>query len=92
MASCGAHLLRARLRLDAPTDLSLDTAGLGKGIVWVNGFCLGRHWRKGPQRTLFVPAPVTRAGENTVVVLELETATTTHLGFAPDLLLGHTEA
>ena len=40
--------------------------------MWVNGFLLGRYWRRGPQRTLIVPSPVTRAGRNEVVVLEFE--------------------
>ena len=79
------------MSLDAPTDLSLSTAGLGKGLVWVNGFCLGRYWRKGPQRSLFVPAPATRAGENVITVLELEALSAPVLTFLDDLDLGHTE-
>lgn len=63
---------RGSFDLDVPADLFLDTAGWGKGIAWVNGFCLGRYWDRGPQRTLYVPSPVTRAGENHVAVLELE--------------------
>ncbi|MFD6178744.1 MULTISPECIES: glycoside hydrolase family 35 protein [unclassified Isoptericola] len=46
--------------------------GWGKGYVWVNGFCLGRYWERGPQRTLYLPAPVVREGRNEVVVLELD--------------------
>lgn len=30
----------------------------------VNGFNLGRYWNVGPQRTLYVPAPVLKRGEN----------------------------
>src|SRR3546814_15488609 len=45
--------LRARFELDASADLHLDTAGWGKGYAWVNGFFLGRYWRRGPQRTLY---------------------------------------
>lgn len=90
-AVAGPAFARGVLDLDAPADLFLDTLHWGKGLVWVNGFLLGRYWRRGPQRTLIVPAPVTRAGANEVVVLEFE-------GFAdaavrtlaaPDL--GHTE-
>ena len=47
--------LRASFALDEPADLFLDTRGWGKGYAWVNGFFLGRYWRRGPQRTLFVP-------------------------------------
>jgi beta-galactosidase len=49
----------------------VDTSGLGKGIVWVNGFCLGRYWSVGPQRALYVPASLLREGRNEVVLLEL---------------------
>ena len=90
-AVIGAGASRGTFILDAASDLCLSTEGLGKGLVWVNGFCLGRYWRSGPQRGLYVPAPVTRAGQNTVVMLELETATTRELRFLPDLALGHTE-
>lgn len=44
------------------------------GNAWVNGFALGRYWSRGPQRSLYVPAPVLRAGTNEVVVLELHAA------------------
>ncbi|WP_439692380.1 glycoside hydrolase family 35 protein [Curtobacterium sp. SP.BCo] len=70
--------------------LSLD--GFRKGVAWVNGFCLGRYWSRGPQRTLAVPGPVLRAGRNEVVVFELHAAAsrTARLLAEPDL--GHTEA
>ena len=41
-----------------------------KGIVWINGFNLGRYWNVGPQKTLYVPAPLLKEGENEVVVFE----------------------
>lgn len=89
--TAGAHVFQATVDLSAPADLALSTDGWGKGLVWVNGFCLGRYWRSGPQRTLFVPAPVTRAGENTVTVLEFEALGTATVRFLTDLDLGHTE-
>ncbi|WP_102192560.1 glycoside hydrolase family 35 protein [Microbacterium aurantiacum] len=58
--------------LETPQDLFLDTADWSKGYAFVNGFFLGRYWRNGPQRTMYVPAPATHAGENRIVVLELE--------------------
>ena len=54
-------------------DLYLDTAAMwGKGVVWINGFCLGRYWSRGPQRTLYVPGPALRAHGNEIVMLELQ--------------------
>lgn len=52
----------------------LELPGWTRGFVWVNGFCLGRYWSVGPQRTLYVPGPVLREGVNEVWVLELEDA------------------
>lgn len=44
-----------------------------KGVVWVNGFNLGRYWVVGPQQSLYLPGTVLNAGEtNYIVVLELE--------------------
>ncbi len=68
----GPFAVRGRFALDEPADLFLDTAGWGKGYAVVNDFVLGRYWSNGPQRTLYVPAAALRAGENTVVIIELD--------------------
>jgi beta-galactosidase len=70
----GPRVARGAFELDAASDLFFDTTGLGKGFAFVNGFLLGRYWSNGPQQTLFVPHPVTRAGTNEVVVIELDGA------------------
>ncbi|WP_217183183.1 beta-galactosidase family protein [Streptomyces sp. AC495_CC817] len=77
--------------LDAPSDLFLDTSEWGKGYAFVNGFLLGRYWRNGPQRTLYVPAPITRAGANEIVVLELEQLVSAVASFVGRASLGVTE-
>lgn len=59
---------------DSSVDHHLDTTGWGKGIAWINGFCLGRYWSRGPQRTLYVPSPVLRRGANSLVIFELHAA------------------
>ncbi|QAY59098.1 beta-galactosidase [Microbacterium protaetiae] len=81
--------LRATFALDEPADLFLDTRGWGKGYAWVNGFFLGRYWRRGPQRTLYVPVPATRAGQNHIVIVELETMTDATARFVARPDLGH---
>ena len=63
----------------------------GKGLVWVNGFLLGRYWRRGPQRTLIVPGPVTRAGRNELVLLEFEAIADPVIRLVAGPELGHTE-
>lgn len=56
-----------------PADTHFNSEGLGKGIVWVNGFNIGRYWATtGPQMTLYIPGPLLRAGRNDLVVLELD--------------------
>ncbi|MFF8828933.1 beta-galactosidase [Streptomyces sp. NPDC015131] len=55
-------------------DAWLELPGWTRGFVWVGGFCVGRYWDVGPQRSLFVPGPVLREGPNEVWVLELEGA------------------
>lgn len=87
--SAGRAVLRGEFTLDASADLFLDTATFGKGFAFVNGFLLGRYWRNGPQRTLFVPAPLTHAGTNEVALVELEQATEPLARFVPEALLGH---
>jgi beta-galactosidase len=79
------------LTLDAASDLFLDTGAWSKGFAFVNGFFLGRYWRNGPQRTLFVPSPVTRAGGNRLVVLELEHLLSPRAEFVGTASLGDTE-
>ncbi len=66
-----AGLATAAFEAEAPADTYLALPGSTKGFVWVNGFLLGRYWEIGPQETLYVPAPLVKAGRNTVHVLEL---------------------
>ncbi len=56
---------------NADADTFLDTAGLGKGMVWLNGHPLGRSWNIGPQRTLYVPGAWLKPHGNRLVVLDL---------------------
>ncbi|MFF9276315.1 glycoside hydrolase family 35 protein [Streptomyces griseosporeus] len=77
-AGRGPVFLRGFLDVAEPADAHLALPGAGKGYVWVNGFCLGRHWpSRGPQRTLYLPWPLLRAGRNEIVVLELDADTGT---------------
>lgn len=71
-------------------DLFLDTRSWGKGVAWVNGFCLGRYWSRGPQRTLYVPGPLLKAHGNELIVFET-LAGRAEAAFVSALDLGHTE-
>ncbi|MEV5545843.1 glycoside hydrolase family 35 protein [Streptomyces sp. NPDC052309] len=67
-----AGFATARFTLSEPADGFLALPGFAKGFVWVNGTLLGRYWEIGPQRTLYLPAPLLVPGENTLTVLELQ--------------------
>jgi len=88
----GPVVAAGSFELDAPGDRFLALDGFRKGVAWVNGFCLGRYWSRGPQRTLAVPGPVLRAGRNEVVVLELHAAASRTVCLRLEPELGHTEA
>ncbi|NWT28092.1 GLB1L protein, partial [Cardinalis cardinalis] len=62
-------------------DTFVKFPGWSKGLLWINGFNLGRYWScRGPQQTLFVPGSVLHAGHtNNITVLELEGAPPTPL-------------
>lgn len=56
-----------------PADTYLKPQNFTKGVMWVNGFNLGRYWEtQGPQHAFFVPAPYLKSGANPVVILELD--------------------
>ncbi|MBB5931844.1 glycoside hydrolase family 35 protein [Streptomyces echinatus] len=67
-----AGLYRGGVTVRGAGDARLELPGWTRGFVWVNGFGLGRYWSVGPQRSLYVPGPVLREGENEVWVLELQ--------------------
>ena len=68
----GACFYRASFAVTTPRDTFLDTSGLTKGEVWLNGRALGRFWNIGPQKTLYVPASWLKPGRNEVAVFDLQ--------------------
>ncbi|MEU1282037.1 beta-galactosidase family protein [Streptomyces sp. NPDC005805] len=71
-------LFRVDAEVSGPGDAWLELPGWTRGFVWVNGFCLGRYWSRGPQDALYVPGPMLRRGRNGLWVLELEGAAPDH--------------
>lgn len=69
----GACFARGSINIEKPADTFLDMRGFSHGMVFVNGRALGRFWRIGPQRTLYLPAPWLHAGQNDIVVFDLDT-------------------
>jgi beta-galactosidase len=71
--SCaGPCFYRGDLEVSSVGDTYLNTASLGKGVVWVNGHLLGRYWNIGPMGSLFLPGAWLHAGKNEVVVMDLD--------------------
>lgn len=64
----GPLLVRATFNVTPPIgDTFIDMTSWGKGVVFVNGFNLGRYWTAiGPQQALYLPAPFLQLGKNTV--------------------------
>ena len=70
MQGPAVHLLS--FEVDRCADTFLDLTGWGKGTVFLNGFTLGRFWEIGPQKRLYIPAPLLREGENELLIVETE--------------------
>ncbi|MEK4508359.1 beta-galactosidase [Paenibacillus anaericanus] len=62
---------RGSFQVSELTDTFLRLDGWSKGQVFINGFNLGRYWEKGPTKTLYLPAPLLRQGENELILFEL---------------------
>ena len=80
---------RGELQIDGtPCDTFLRLDDFHKGFVKVNGFNVGRYWTDaGPQKTLYIPAPVLKEGKNEIVVFELHGCEKNEIEFtdSPDL-------
>ena len=58
--------------LDKTGDTYLDMSTWGKGMVWVNGYNLGRFWNIGPVQTLYLPGCWLKKGPNEIIVMDVE--------------------
>lgn len=58
--------------IEETADTFLDMDGWGKGIAIINGFNLGRFWDIGPQKQLYLPAPLLKKGKNVLTIFETE--------------------
>lgn len=62
---------KGHFKAKTDADCFVDMNGFSKGFVVVNGFNIGRYWKKGPQRTLYLPAPILKE-YNEIIVFEQE--------------------
>ncbi|MBE5787484.1 MAG: beta-galactosidase [Clostridiales bacterium] len=70
----GPILLKGTFQAETLGDTFLYLPGFTRGVAFINGRCLGRYWRVGPQQTLYVPAPWLKEGENELVIMEMDGA------------------
>jgi beta-galactosidase len=56
----------------AGVDTFVDMNGYKKGLVFVNGFNLGKYWEIGAQRTLYLPGDIVK-DKNVIEIFELHT-------------------
>ncbi len=62
---------KGKFALEEIGDTYLNMSSWGKGVVWVNGHCIGRYWNIGPTQTMYLPAPWLKKGENDIQILDI---------------------
>ena len=65
----GAVFYKGTFKADSKADCFVHLDNFDKGYVWVNGFNLGRYWKVGPQKSLYLPGCLLKE-ENEIIVLE----------------------
>ena len=74
---------------EAPADTFIELKNFTKGFVTVNGFNIGRYYNTaGPQKTLYIPAPLLRNGENEIIVFESDGAKDGYIDLLDRPILG----
>ena len=62
---------KGSFNLKKVADTYIDITNYKKGVVWVNGYNLGRYWEIGPQHSLYCPATFLKKGKNKIVIFDL---------------------
>lgn len=57
--------------IDDLADTFVYLENFEKGNVWINGFNLGRYFKRGPQVSLYLPAPLLKKGKNEIIVFDI---------------------
>lgn len=68
----GPGVYELTFTVDHAADTFLEVPHGGKGVVFLNDFTLGKFWEIGPQKRLFIPAPLLKTGENVLRIVETE--------------------
>ncbi|GGH73542.1 beta-galactosidase [Pullulanibacillus pueri] len=84
----GPGFFKGTFNIDDIGDTFLELEGWTKGVAFINGFNLGRYWEIGPQKTLYVPGPLLKKGENDLVIFELHGTEEPVVRFRDSAVLG----
>lgn len=64
-------LYKGYFEVEKASDTFLNFETWGKGLVYVNGYPLGRIWEIGPQQTLYTPGPWLNEGTNEIMIFDV---------------------
>ena len=73
----GPGWYRGTFELSKTGDTFLDVSTWGKGMVWVNGYNIGRFWKIGPQQTMYMPGCWLKKGKNEIIILDVDVPSAT---------------
>lgn len=60
------------LYAERPQDTVMHLKGFTRGVAFINGFNLGRHWDiEHSDNKLYIPAPLIKQGENEIIVFDV---------------------
>lgn len=65
-------LYQYEINVDKKADTILRLDGFTRGVAFVNGFNLGRHWTiEHTENKLYIPAPLLNEGKNEIVIFDV---------------------
>lgn len=62
--------LNGSFKTDSKADCFVHLDGFNRGCVYINGFNLGRFWKVGPQKSLYLPGTLLK-DENEIIVFNI---------------------
>lgn len=62
--------LKGSFKTDSKADCFIYLDGFNRGCVYINGFNLGRFWKVGPQKSLYIPGTLLK-DENEIIVFNI---------------------
>lgn len=62
--------LKGSFKTDSKADCFVHLDGFNRGCVYTNGFNLGRFWKVGPQKSLYLPGTLLK-DENEIIVFNI---------------------